>query len=147
VLDLPTCLEMTVDELRRLRALHDHWGVAWSVGKDSTTLATVTAHAIEAGLVERPKTLKLIRSDTEQELAPLNHAAEQHGARVRRARLGDGDRPPRTGQGAVGEHPRARRGPAELDDGPVVYQATETRPDGRVRPRVDGGHRVPARSC
>jgi DNA sulfur modification protein DndC len=75
-LDLPTCIEMSFDELRRLRKLHDHWAVAWSVGKDSTTLATLTAHAIETGVIERPKTLKLIRSDTEQELAPLNHAAE-----------------------------------------------------------------------
>lgn len=76
-LDLPTCLEMTVDELQRLRAKHNHWAVAWSVGKDSTTLATIAAHAIEANLIERPKSLKLIRSDTRQELAPLNHAAEQ----------------------------------------------------------------------
>lgn len=76
-LDLPTCIDLTITELRRLRALHDHWAVAWSVGKDSTALATVTAHAIESGQVERPTTLKLIRSDTRQEVAPLDHAAGQ----------------------------------------------------------------------
>jgi site-specific DNA-cytosine methylase/3'-phosphoadenosine 5'-phosphosulfate sulfotransferase (PAPS reductase)/FAD synthetase len=82
-LDLPACIELTVEELRRLRERHDHWAVAWSVGKDSTTVATVTAHAIEAGLIERPKSLKLIRSDTRQELSPLNHAAEQLEAEFR----------------------------------------------------------------
>lgn len=70
---------MTVAELQRLRAIHDHWAVAWSGGKDSTALATVTGWAIESGQVERPKSLKLIRSDTRQELAPLNAAAEEIG--------------------------------------------------------------------
>lgn len=71
------CIDITLAELKRLRTLHDHWGVAWSVGKDSTTLATIVAWAIEEGIVERPKSLKLVRSDTTQELAPLNHAAEK----------------------------------------------------------------------
>lgn len=74
---LDKCLELTVAELVRLRALHDHWRFAWSVGKDSTTLATVAAWAIETGRVERPRVLSLDRSDTLQEFAPLNHAAEQ----------------------------------------------------------------------
>lgn len=70
------CINTSLAELKRLRALHDHWGVAWSVGKDSTTLATLVAWAIDAGHIERPRSLKLVRSDTRQELAPLNHAAE-----------------------------------------------------------------------
>lgn len=75
--DLPTCLNMTVAELQRLRKLHEHWAVAWSGGKDSTCLATVVGYAIEEGLIERPRTLQLIRSDTRQELAPLNAAAAE----------------------------------------------------------------------
>lgn len=76
-LSLPECIELTVAELVRLRAMHDHWRFAWSVGKDSTTLVTVAAWAIESGRVERPRVLTVDRSDTTQELAPLNHAAEQ----------------------------------------------------------------------
>jgi DNA sulfur modification protein DndC len=76
-LSLHQCLDFTVAELVRLRERHAHWGVAWSGGKDSTALATVTAYAIEAKFVARPETLKLIRSDTRQELAPLDHAAAQ----------------------------------------------------------------------
>jgi DNA sulfur modification protein DndC len=76
-LSIEQCLELTVAELQRLRERHDHWRVAWSGGKDSTLLATVIGYAVEAGLVERPRVLALDRSDTAQELAPLNHAAEQ----------------------------------------------------------------------
>lgn len=66
----------TVAELQRLREIHDHWRIAWSGGKDSSLLATITAWAIASGQVRMPRILAVDQSDTRQEIAPLVHAAE-----------------------------------------------------------------------
>lgn len=75
-LTIHQCIDMTVAELGRLFDLHDHVRVAFSGGKDSGTLVTLAAWAIETGKVRRPRTLALDQSDTLQELAPLVHASE-----------------------------------------------------------------------
>jgi DNA sulfur modification protein DndC len=33
-------VQLTVDSLNTYGPLHDHWAIAWSMGKDSTTLVT-----------------------------------------------------------------------------------------------------------
>lgn len=76
-LSITACIDLTLAELGRLAERHDHWRVAWSLGKDSSTVATVIGWAVERGHVRRPRRLVLDRSDTLQELSPLVHAGEQ----------------------------------------------------------------------
>lgn len=83
-------IETTIASLRAYGAEYDHWAVAFSGGKDSTTAATVTAWAIAEGLVPAPKTLLVMMSNTRMELPPLFIQAqrvlaemEQRGHQVR----------------------------------------------------------------
>lgn len=64
-------IETTVASLRAYGETYDHWAVAFSGGKDSTTAATLTAWAIAEGLVPAPKTLLVMMSNTRMELPPL----------------------------------------------------------------------------
>lgn len=50
---------------------HPHWIVAWSGGKDSSTVLTVTVELIRRGLVPAPKSLSVLYADTRMELVPL----------------------------------------------------------------------------
>lgn len=68
-------IDITVASLRAYGADYDHWAIAFSGGKDSTTAATVTAYAIAEGLVPAPKSLLILMSDTGMELPPLVHQA------------------------------------------------------------------------
>lgn len=68
-------IETTVASLQAYGADYDHWAVAFSGGKDSTTAATVTAWAIASGRVPPPKTLLLLMSNTRMELPPLFNQA------------------------------------------------------------------------
>ncbi|MBN2446593.1 MAG: phosphoadenosine phosphosulfate reductase, partial [Phycisphaerae bacterium] len=61
-------IDITVASLRAYGGEYDHWAVAFSGGKDSTTAATVTAWAIAEGLVPAPKTLLILMSNTRMEL-------------------------------------------------------------------------------
>lgn len=83
-------IEATVASLRAYGADYEHWAIAFSGGKDSTTAATVTAWAIASGLVPAPKTLLVMMSNTRMELPPLFVQAktilaemEQRGHQVR----------------------------------------------------------------
>lgn len=64
-------IETTIASLQAYGQDYEHWAVAFSGGKDSTTAATVTAWAIAEGLVPAPKTLLMLMSDTGMELPPL----------------------------------------------------------------------------
>lgn len=70
-------MEVTLASLRSYGAQHDHWVMAWSGGKDSTTLVTLVIYLIESGQLSPPKTLTILYADTRQELPPLQAAAEQ----------------------------------------------------------------------
>jgi DNA sulfur modification protein DndC len=69
-------MAMTVDSLLAYSERHDTWCIAWSGGKDSTTLLTVVLHLIAEGLVEKPKRLIVCYADTRMELPPLAHVAK-----------------------------------------------------------------------
>jgi DNA sulfur modification protein DndC len=69
-------VQLTVDSLNTYGPLHDHWAVAWSMGKDSTTLLTLTIQLIESGQVKPPKSLTVLCADTRLELIPLWLAAK-----------------------------------------------------------------------
>lgn len=64
-------LALTIQSLMVYGEDHRHWAVAFSGGKDSTTVATVIAHAIWSGQVKAPETLTVLYADTRQEIPPL----------------------------------------------------------------------------
>jgi DNA sulfur modification protein DndC len=69
--------EITLASLRSYGAAHDHWVIAWSGGKDSTTVLTLVVHFIESGQLPAPKTLTVYLADTRLELTPLWAAVQQ----------------------------------------------------------------------
>lgn len=74
-LQMDQSIALTIDSLNAYGPSHDHWAIAWSGGKDSTTLLTLVAYLIDAGKVPRPKTLTVLYADTRLELLPLWIAA------------------------------------------------------------------------
>lgn len=77
-------MEVTLASLRSYGAEHDHWVIAWSGGKDSTTLVTLVIFLIESGQLPAPKSLTILYADTRQELPPLQAAAEEMMEGLRR---------------------------------------------------------------
>src|ERR1043165_8164577 len=77
-------IELTAQSLCTYADRYDHWAIAYSGGKDSSALVSVVLHLIGKGLVPRPKSLVVLRSDTRMELTPLEVAAEGVMAEVRR---------------------------------------------------------------
>ncbi|NUB25755.1 phosphoadenosine phosphosulfate reductase family protein [Azospirillum brasilense] len=70
-------VELTIQSLIAHAYTHDHWGLAWSGGKDSTAILTLLVHLIDTGKIRRPKTLTVFYADTRQELPPLAIAAQR----------------------------------------------------------------------
>lgn len=75
-LQMTESIELTVQSLQAYGADHDHWGIAWSGGKDSTTVLTLVMFLLDTGRIQPPKTLTVFYADTRQELPPLAIAAE-----------------------------------------------------------------------
>lgn len=69
-------VQLTIDSLCAYGPLHDHWAIAWSMGKDSTTLLTLTVQLILSGQIDAPKSLTVLCADTRMELIPLWLAAK-----------------------------------------------------------------------
>lgn len=68
-------IELTVQSLNAYGEKYNHWAIAWSGGKDSSTLVTLVIWLIETGRVKKPKSLTVIYADTRMELMPLYIAA------------------------------------------------------------------------
>lgn len=88
-LQMTESIELTVQSLQAYGADHDHWGIAWSGGKDSSATLTLVIWLIDTGRIKPPKTLTVFYADTRQELLPLASAAskimdelEERGIRV-----------------------------------------------------------------
>lgn len=64
-------IRMTAANLSARAASHPHWIIAWSGGKDSTTVLTVTLELIRRGMVPAPRSLTVMYADTRMELLPL----------------------------------------------------------------------------
>lgn len=75
-------VELTLQSLRAYWSEHQHFAVAWSAGKDSTTLLTMLVHFIDTGLLPQPECLWVFYADTRQELPPIQMAAEQIMAKL-----------------------------------------------------------------
>jgi len=68
-------IAMTIASVVEYGQRHRHWAIAWSGGKDSTTLLTLVVYLILAGKVPAPQTLTVLYADTRLELVPLWDAA------------------------------------------------------------------------
>jgi DNA sulfur modification protein DndC len=76
-LQMTESIELTIQSLQAYGPDHDHWGIAWSGGKDSSATLTLITYLIDAGKIRAPKSLTVFYADTRQELIPLAIAAEQ----------------------------------------------------------------------
>lgn len=74
-LTLERALELTIGSLRVYGSSYRHWAIAYSGGKDSTTVVTLVAHLLEMGAIPHPETLTVLYADTRMELPPLRTAA------------------------------------------------------------------------
>ncbi len=68
-------IEMTLQSMQAYGPAHEHWGIAWSGGKDSSATLTLILHLLETGRLAPPKSLTIFYADTRQELPPLAIAA------------------------------------------------------------------------
>lgn len=88
-LQMTDAIEFTIQSLQAYCSEHDHWGIAWSGGKDSSATLTLIMHLLDTGKIQRPESLTVFYADTRQELPPLAIAAqhiidelEERGIRV-----------------------------------------------------------------
>ena len=70
-------IDLTIQSLMAYGATHEHWGIAWSGGKDSSATLTLITYLLDTGKIARPKSLTVFYADTRQELPPLAIAARQ----------------------------------------------------------------------
>lgn len=77
------CVDQTVANMLAHAAGYDHWILAYSGGKDSSTVVTLIVTLLQMGVLERPKTLTVMYADTRAELPPLQAAAREMMARLR----------------------------------------------------------------
>ncbi|MGN7786781.1 phosphoadenosine phosphosulfate reductase domain-containing protein [Niabella sp. 22666] len=75
-IDFTEQLDLTISSLNAYGPLHNHWAVAWSMGKDSTTLVTLLVQLILTGQISAPKSLTVLLADTRLEVLPLWIAAK-----------------------------------------------------------------------
>ncbi|TDV39573.1 DNA sulfur modification protein DndC [Paraburkholderia caballeronis] len=76
-LQMTESIELTIQSMQAYGPEHDHWGIAWSGGKDSTATLTILCWLLDTGKIARPKTLTVFYADTRQELTPLAISAER----------------------------------------------------------------------
>ncbi|MES2651285.1 MAG: phosphoadenosine phosphosulfate reductase family protein [Bacteroidota bacterium] len=76
-LQMNQSIELSIQSLLAYGVKYKHWCVAWSWGKDSTTVLTLIAWAINSGKINKPETLTVMAADTRLELTPLWLAAQE----------------------------------------------------------------------
>jgi DNA sulfur modification protein DndC len=74
-IDFTESVDLTIQSFMAYAKEYRHWVIAWSGGKDSTTLLTLTIALIESGQIPRPETLTVLYADTRMELTPLQYSA------------------------------------------------------------------------
>jgi DNA sulfur modification protein DndC len=82
-LQMNESIELTVQSILSYGLKYNHWCMAWSGGKDSSTLVTLVVWLIKSGKIPAPKSLTVFYADTRQELLPLSIAAEEIGEELR----------------------------------------------------------------
>jgi len=76
-LQMTESIELTIQSLLAYCADHEHWGIAWSGGKDSSATLTLIIYLLDTGKIPKPKSLTVFYADTRQELPPLAIAARR----------------------------------------------------------------------
>lgn len=74
-LTMDESIALTTETLRKYRERYNHWSIAYSGGKDSSALVTLTIDLIERGEVRKPESLTVLYADTRMELPPLQASA------------------------------------------------------------------------
>jgi DNA sulfur modification protein DndC len=74
-LQMSDSIRMTIESLTEYGQRYQHWAIAWSGGKDSSTLVTLVIWLVLTGQVSRPRTITVCYADTRLELLPLAFAA------------------------------------------------------------------------
>ncbi len=72
---MTAAIELTVQSMLAYGSNYKHWVIAFSGGKDSSTVLTLIVSLIARGLIPRPETLRVLYADTRMELTPLHFAA------------------------------------------------------------------------
>lgn len=68
-------LELTIASLNEYGNRFEDWVIAWSGGKDSTSLLTLVVYLIRSKKIKGPKSLTVFYADTRLELTPLSISA------------------------------------------------------------------------
>ncbi|RUU48062.1 phosphoadenosine phosphosulfate reductase, partial [Mesorhizobium sp. M6A.T.Ca.TU.002.02.2.1] len=50
-------VDLTLQSMQAYGPAHDHWGIAWSGGKDSSATLSLIVHLIDVGRLAAPKSL------------------------------------------------------------------------------------------
>jgi len=83
IMPVGECVDRTVSNMLAHAVGYDHWVIAYSGGKDSSTVVTVIVTLLEMGVLPRPSSLTVMYADTRMELPPLQAAAREMIARLR----------------------------------------------------------------
>lgn len=88
-LQMTDSFDLSIQSLNAYGPKYNYWCMAWSGGKDSTTLVTFVIWSIKSGKVKPPKKIYIMYADTRLELTPLFYAAQrimeelaEHGYKV-----------------------------------------------------------------
>jgi DNA sulfur modification protein DndC len=84
-LTLQEAIELVISSILAYALEYRHWAIAFSGGKDSSTVLALILHLIEAGRIPRPDSLTVLYADTRMEL-PMLHASAQTLLEEARAR-------------------------------------------------------------
>lgn len=76
-LTLERAIALTIESLQTYGQTHRHWAIAYSGGKDSSTVVTLVAALLARGEIPVPESLTVLYADTRMELPPLQLAALQ----------------------------------------------------------------------
>ncbi len=76
-LTLERSLELTTPSLHAYGPSYRQWAIAYSGGKDSSTVVTVVAFLLASGTTQVPETLTVLYADTRVKLPPLQATARK----------------------------------------------------------------------
>ncbi len=76
-LQMNESIELTIQSIQAYGPKYKHWCIAWSGGKDSTTLVTLIVWLIQSMKISAPESLTVMYADTRLELTPLFFAAQE----------------------------------------------------------------------
>lgn len=86
-LQFDKAIDITIESINAYASRYQHWVIAWSGGKDSTTVVTLIVSLIESGQIPKPKTLTILLADTRMEFLPIWLAAMNIKAQLEKRKI------------------------------------------------------------